>query len=155
MDSNCTLHLSNQAVMTKYAITMSVLIHLIIACSGQNSGSPTANEPIKVRRIDSPVKLDGMSNETAWKGITSLPLLMKAPNYGSEPSERTEILIGYDDDYIYAAPGSPACRSDSRRNFNEPNPLPFYAVALIAGYTCGSTFQISTMTGYTVIQRLI
>jgi hypothetical protein len=28
---------------------------------------------------------------------------MRIPNFGNEPSERTEILLGYDDDYLYAA----------------------------------------------------
>ncbi|MFC1538995.1 DUF5916 domain-containing protein [Candidatus Latescibacterota bacterium] len=60
-------------------------------------------EPLKIQRIKSPVTLDGMSDEAAWQGIKSLPLVMFQPNHGSEPSERTEILIGYDDDYIYAA----------------------------------------------------
>ena len=61
------------------------------------------NEPIKIQRIDSPVELDGLSNEAAWNGIKSLPMTMRIPNFGSEPSEHTEILLGYDDDYLYAA----------------------------------------------------
>ncbi|HBE41366.1 MAG TPA: hypothetical protein DDW27_09205 [Bacteroidales bacterium] len=61
------------------------------------------DEPIKIRRITSPVVLDGLSNEEAWEGIESFPMLMRTPNFGNEPSERTEILIGYDDDYLYVA----------------------------------------------------
>jgi hypothetical protein len=89
--------------MTKYALTLSVLIYLTSLCSGQDSGSRTSDEAMKIQRIHSPVKLDGMSDETAWEGITSLPMLMKTPVFGIEPSERTEILIAYDDDYLYAA----------------------------------------------------
>jgi hypothetical protein len=54
-------------------------------------------------RIKGPVKLDGLSDELAWKGIEPLPLVMYMPNFGNKPSERTEILVAYDDDYIYAA----------------------------------------------------
>ena len=61
------------------------------------------DEPIKIRRITSPVVLDGLSNEAAWEGIKSFPMLMRSPGFGNEPSERTEILIGYDDDYLYVA----------------------------------------------------
>ncbi|MFO7933396.1 MAG: carbohydrate binding family 9 domain-containing protein [Bacteroidales bacterium] len=89
--------------MTKYVITLSLLIHMATVCSGQDSDILNTDEPIKFQRINSPVKLDGMSDEIAWEGIVSLPMLMRAPNSGNEPSERTEILIGYDDDYIYAA----------------------------------------------------
>jgi hypothetical protein len=69
----------------------------------QDLDSGLVNEPIKIQRIKSPVKLDGLSNEAAWEGIRSLPVLMRRPDFGSEPSERTEILLGYDDDYIYLA----------------------------------------------------
>jgi hypothetical protein len=69
----------------------------------QDSGSGPAKEPIKIQRIKSPVELDGLTNESAWDGIRSLPIVMRFPDFGSEPSERTEILLGYDDDYLYAA----------------------------------------------------
>jgi len=42
-----------------------------------------------------------MSDELAWQSIQPLPLIMRSPDYGHEPSERTEILLGYDDDYFY------------------------------------------------------
>jgi len=65
--------------------------------------TPEKNKPIKVQRINSPIKLDGLSNEVAWDGIKSLPMVMWMPSFSNEPSERTEILLGYDDDYLYAA----------------------------------------------------
>jgi hypothetical protein len=89
--------------MTKYVIMLSLLTFLSTICSGQDSDTLNTGELIKIRRIISPVKLDGMSDEAAWDGIISLPMLMRTPDFGNEPSERTEILIGYDDDYIYAA----------------------------------------------------
>jgi len=61
------------------------------------------DEPIKIRRIKSPVVLDGFSNEPAWEGIGSFPMIMRTPNFGNEPSERTQVLLGYDDDYLYVA----------------------------------------------------
>jgi len=54
-------------------------------------------------RIKGPVKLDGLSNEPAWEGIEPFPVLMHFPNFGAEPSERTEILMSYDDDFLYVA----------------------------------------------------
>ena len=61
------------------------------------------DDPMKIQRIKSPVKLDGLSDELAWEGIKSLPMKMKTPNFDSEPSERTEILLGYDENYLYVA----------------------------------------------------
>jgi len=60
-------------------------------------------KPITVHRIISPVKLDGLSDETAWENIEPLPVVMQVPRFGVEPSERTEILLAYDDDYLYVA----------------------------------------------------
>lgn len=60
-------------------------------------------KPITVHRIISPVRLDGLSDETAWEDIESLPVVMQVPRFGVEPSERTEILLAYDDDYLYVA----------------------------------------------------
>lgn len=54
-------------------------------------------------RIKSPVKLDGLSDEPAWKDIEPLPVIMYEPNFGKEPSERTEFLVAHDDDYLYVA----------------------------------------------------
>jgi hypothetical protein len=44
-----------------------------------------------------------MSNESVWVGIAPLPTVVQIPSYGDEPTERTEILIAFDDDYLYAA----------------------------------------------------
>jgi hypothetical protein len=85
------------------SIGVTLTTTLLNVCSAQDSESGPANEPIKIQRIKSPVELDGMSDEAAWEGIKSLPIVMRVPNFVSEPSESTEILLGYDDDYLYAA----------------------------------------------------
>jgi hypothetical protein len=60
-------------------------------------------DQLVLHRINGPVTLDGLSNEPAWKGIEPFPVVMHMPNFGAEPSERTEILIAYDDDFLYVA----------------------------------------------------
>ncbi|TKJ41787.1 hypothetical protein CEE37_04250 [candidate division LCP-89 bacterium B3_LCP] len=62
-----------------------------------------ASEQYTVPRINGVVELDGPSYEPVWNGIEPLPVIMHSPNFGSEPTERTEILIAYDDDYLYIA----------------------------------------------------
>jgi len=59
--------------------------------------------PLVLPRIGGPVALDGMSDEEAWKGISPLPFVQMEPNAGAEPSERTEVLLAYDDHYLYLA----------------------------------------------------
>ena len=94
-------------MLTRICIIISLGVTLIttsiIESSAQDLESGPANEPIKIQRINSPVELDGLSNEAAWNGIRSLPMVMRIPDFGSEPTERTEVLLGYDNDYLYAA----------------------------------------------------
>ncbi len=94
--------MSIHLTLFKISILSTTLLILPLRSSAQDLNSKVS-EPIKIQRINTEVKLDGMSDEQAWKGIESLPMVMRVPNFGSEPSERTEILLGYDDDYLYVA----------------------------------------------------
>lgn len=61
------------------------------------------HSPLVIPRIKGKVELDGLSDEAAWEGIEPLPVIQQTPVFGKEPSERTEILLGFDDDYLYIA----------------------------------------------------
>lgn len=62
------------------------------------------SRPLRIiTRIDSPVVLDGRIDEPAWKAIESLPMKQRNPHFGEEPSDKTIVLIGHDDDYLYVA----------------------------------------------------
>jgi len=89
-------------IFSKLLLGLTLTTTSLTIISAQEEESKPANEPIKIQRINSPVDLDGMSDESAWVGIKPFPVFMHVPNFGSEPSERTEILLGYDDDYLYA-----------------------------------------------------
>ena len=58
---------------------------------------------IAISRLAGPVTLDGLSDEAAWRGATRFPFIQQGPQFGAPPSERTEALAGYDDDYLYFA----------------------------------------------------
>ncbi|UCF64242.1 MAG: hypothetical protein JSW33_17050, partial [bacterium] len=77
-------------------IDFALVAHLIFILHAQGN-------QIQIDRMSGSVKLDGMSNETAWKSITPLPVIMQEPTFNAEPSENTEILIGYDNVYLYVA----------------------------------------------------
>lgn len=62
-----------------------------------------AQNPLVPHRIKGTIEIDGVSDESAWKAIQSLPLIMRSPDFGGELSEPTEILIGYNDNYLYIA----------------------------------------------------
>ncbi len=58
---------------------------------------------IVLQRLRGEIVLDGLSNEAAWQEVEPLPLTMFTPSFRSEPTERTEIRVAYDDKYIYVA----------------------------------------------------
>lgn len=61
------------------------------------------SDQLIIPRINGPVTLDGLSDEPAWEGIEPLPVVIHTPNFGNEPTERTEILVAYDNNYLYVA----------------------------------------------------
>jgi hypothetical protein len=63
----------------------------------------TADAQATIPRITGTITLDGMSDEPAWDGIAPLEMTVYQPTFGAEPSERTEIRIGHDDDFLYLA----------------------------------------------------
>jgi hypothetical protein len=78
------------------------LIHFVAVVQLASAFS-LRGDPLHIERISGSVKLDGISNETAWESIIPLPVIMQEPTYNAEPSEKTQILIGYDDTYLYVA----------------------------------------------------
>lgn len=59
--------------------------------------------PVVIQRLAGAITFDGLSDEEAWKSIKPLSMIMMAPNFGFPPSEKTEVLIGFDDNYLWVA----------------------------------------------------
>ncbi|MDH3734902.1 MAG: carbohydrate binding family 9 domain-containing protein [Gemmatimonadota bacterium] len=58
-------------------------------------------EPIELHRLTGPITLDGVVDEPAWEAIPPLQMMMYAPIWDGEPTQETEIRIGYDDTHLY------------------------------------------------------
>ncbi len=65
--------------------------------------SADAQTRYKIKHISSSIELDGIINEVIWQTIKPLPVIMQEPNFGRQPSEKTEIRIAYNDDYLFIA----------------------------------------------------
>lgn len=57
--------------------------------------------PYIVPRLQGSIQLDGVIDEPAWRAIEPVNLVTHWPSFDNEPSENTEIRIGYDDTYIF------------------------------------------------------
>jgi hypothetical protein len=60
-----------------------------------------SNQPFLVSRLSQPITFDGIPDEEPWQSISPLTLTMYQPVFGKEPSEKTDLRIGYDDRYLY------------------------------------------------------
>jgi hypothetical protein len=81
-----------------------VLCFLLVLISGVASIGPAqTQEPLVIPRLTGPVVLDGLSDEPAWEELQPLPMVMHSPSFGGEPSERTEIRLAHDGQYLYLA----------------------------------------------------
>lgn len=91
--------------MSPRTITAIAAALLVLSAGSVLAGAPApaARDPWLIPRLAGPIKLDGPSDEDAWKSVTPFPLTMIAPLPGRGPSERTEILMAHDDDYLYVA----------------------------------------------------
>jgi hypothetical protein len=56
-----------------------------------------------LQRVHGPIEVDGLSDEPGWESIQPLRCVQHAPHFGNEPSEKTEILVAFDDDHLYIA----------------------------------------------------
>ena len=62
----------------------------------------TPESAIRLQRINGPITIDGRIDEKAWAEISPLPLVTYSPTYRGAKSQRTEIRVAYDDNYVYA-----------------------------------------------------
>jgi hypothetical protein len=56
-----------------------------------------------IPKLKGSIKLDGRSVESAWEHAKELSLVQQRPNFGEEPSEETDVLIGYTSEALYMA----------------------------------------------------
>ena len=62
-----------------------------------------SQESIKISRISAQVNFDGIPDEALWNEASVFPMVVHYPSFGAEPSEISEVMIGYDEEYLYVA----------------------------------------------------
>ncbi len=92
------VELENRILMRSIFCAFIIVLINVIPCR-----LAVAQGTLKLDRIESEIILDGLSDEPAWNDIKPLPLTMYLPTFRGEHSERTEIRIAYDENYLYAS----------------------------------------------------
>lgn len=82
-------------------VILPIIPSLTIRAASGSDDSRTICLPLP--RLSGPITLDGMSDEAAWQAIEPVPLTMMTPIFEGAMTEKTEIRVAYDDDYLYVA----------------------------------------------------
>lgn len=90
-------------------LVCTLLLIVPVSVTGQQTGDdglrpgPGGEPPIQIPRISGSVELDGRPDEAAWENAAVLEGVMHLPDFGAEPTERTEFLLAHDGEYLYMA----------------------------------------------------
>jgi hypothetical protein len=74
-----------------------------------------AQDAVKIKRVTEPVVFDGNPDEQAWTTLEKFPLVMHRPNFNSNPSEESDVRIGYDNEFLWV--GAKLLMKDASRIF--------------------------------------
>ena len=58
---------------------------------------------VEIPAIQGPIIIDGIIDEPGWEDIKPFPMVTYKPVFGNAPSEKTEIRIGHDENYLYVS----------------------------------------------------
>jgi hypothetical protein len=56
---------------------------------------------IVIPRLEGSITFDGIPDEAAWENISPFQMVTHVPVFGLEPTEKTDVRVTYDHDYIY------------------------------------------------------
>ena len=60
-----------------------------------------SQERISIPKIQGEIKFDGTLDDPCWQNLNPLPMVMHTPTFGNQPSEKSEVMICYDNTYLY------------------------------------------------------
>ncbi len=79
-----------------------VVLLFLISCVSVEAQNQKIGQ-IVIPKINSSIELDGHIGESEWRDARLLPLTQMRPVFGEDPTEKTQVLVGYTRDYLYAA----------------------------------------------------
>ena len=83
-------------------VFVGLLLVLVRVAAAQQPSTDPATPLAAVTLITTPITLDGMLDEPAWRSSPTIGnLVQRQPNPGEPPTERTDVTILRDEDNLY------------------------------------------------------
>jgi hypothetical protein len=73
---------------------------LISAGTASVSGQGGENY-LEIPKMTGKINFDGICDEPLWDNLSNIPMTMFKPNHGSKPTERSDIFVTFDDEYLF------------------------------------------------------
>lgn len=77
------------------------LILLVISSFIIQEDGLYAQDSWVIPKLMDTIRFDGLVDEPAWDPVKPFPMVMHVPVFGNEPTERSEVMVGYTDDFVY------------------------------------------------------
>lgn len=68
-----------------------------------NSSDTTGSRPYVIPLLNGSFKFDGVIDDPCWDKVSPLPLTMHIPTFGNQPTEKSEVYVTHDNEFVYAA----------------------------------------------------
>ena len=89
---------NNLALYWRYCI---LLICLLAFLAVAELRAVDSSSVVVITRLAGTIEFDGIPDEAAWQAISPFQMVTHSPVFGQEPTEKTDIRVTYDDEYIY------------------------------------------------------
>ncbi len=60
-----------------------------------------SQEQVSISRIKGEIKFDGVIDDACWQDLKPLSMVMHTPTFGNLPSEKSEVMMCYDNSFLY------------------------------------------------------
>lgn len=97
-------------------LVLAIVLGANVAGANEGQAQVGTRDTLMIPRLEGSIELDGRIEEPPWSGARALTLVQHQPVFGATPTERTDVLVGYTDQYIYLA-----CRCYDRQSPAAPS----------------------------------
>jgi len=73
----------------------------IFICFLSQEVSVYSQEQVSIPRIEGEFKFDGIVDDACWQNVKPVTMVMHIPTFGNQPSEKSEVMLVYDNTYLY------------------------------------------------------
>jgi hypothetical protein len=82
-----------KTALLKKCVFLAIFISSIVTLQAQ--------ELTSIPKIKGEIKFDGTLDDACWQNLKPLDMVMHTPTFGNQPTEKSEVMLCYDDTYIY------------------------------------------------------